>query len=271
VVLLGRPGEFVRPYLISLKERVPFSSQAAMWLLERICDLLAVLLLFGFAVSQIRTSRAHLGTTLRWVLETGGYAVAVLGLLCLVILVMMGRFSGALRRRLTGAFEVLPERYHARAERTVAAFIDGTASTTTRGSALKLAFYTAVEWLLITACFAFLFKAYDATAAFNVHDVLIFMGVVAFGGVIQIPGVGGGVQIVSVLVLTELYRIPLEVATSIAIMIWLITFMEIVPAGFLFAFHEGFNWRRIKDLEKCAARAGSALGDDPATDSQPTP
>ena len=38
MVILGRAGELVRPYLISLKEQVPFSSQMAAWLLERILD-----------------------------------------------------------------------------------------------------------------------------------------------------------------------------------------------------------------------------------------
>ena len=40
VTVLGRPGEFVRPYLISVNERVPFSTQIAAWVLERIYDLL---------------------------------------------------------------------------------------------------------------------------------------------------------------------------------------------------------------------------------------
>ena len=39
-MLLGRPGEFVRPYLIAVKERVPVTSQLAIWVLERIFDLL---------------------------------------------------------------------------------------------------------------------------------------------------------------------------------------------------------------------------------------
>ncbi|HYM12789.1 MAG TPA: lysylphosphatidylglycerol synthase transmembrane domain-containing protein, partial [Bryobacterales bacterium] len=53
VTLLGRPGEFVRPYLIAVQERVPFSSQLAAWVLERIYDLLIVLAIFGFALSRV--------------------------------------------------------------------------------------------------------------------------------------------------------------------------------------------------------------------------
>ena len=40
------------------------------------------------------------------------------------------------------------------------------------------------------------------------------MGFVSFGAVVQIPGIGGGVQVVSVLVLTKIFGFPVELATS---------------------------------------------------------
>ncbi len=52
-VLLGRVGEVVRPYLIAVQTGLPFSSQVAAWLLERMLDLLAVLLLCGYALIRI--------------------------------------------------------------------------------------------------------------------------------------------------------------------------------------------------------------------------
>jgi glycosyltransferase 2 family protein len=264
LVLLGRPGEVVRPYLISIKERVTFSSQVAAWVLERLCDLVAVLLLFGFALSQIKRSRANLGPVFRWVLETGGYTVGILSVVCIVLLVMMGRFSGVMQRRLLDALKFLPQRHQSRAAETVSAFMDGTAATKTQASVLKLSLYSALEWALIVLCFACIFRSCPETSAFTLQDVLIFVGFVAFGSILQIPGVGGGVQLVSLVVLTQLYRTSLEVATSLAIMIWFITFVGIVPLGLLCAFQEGFNWRRIREIEKCALRA------EPPPESGPT-
>jgi hypothetical protein len=177
-----------------------------------------------------------------------------LSLVCLALLVMMGRFSGTLRRRLLGALNLLPRRYHARAERSVAAFMDGTASTTTPGSVWLLILYTASEWLLVAACFGCMFRAYADTAAFSAIDVFIFMGFIAFGSVLQIPGVGGGLQLVSIVVLTQIFGLTIEVATSIAIMAWFITFVAILPVGVWFAFQEGLNWRRFRELERFAIR-----------------
>src|SRR5215475_5482730 len=38
LALLGRAGEFIRPYLISRKENLPFASQVGVWTVERIFD-----------------------------------------------------------------------------------------------------------------------------------------------------------------------------------------------------------------------------------------
>ena len=47
VVLFGRAGEPVRPYLIAKRECVTFSSQVAAWVVERMLDLLMVLVILG--------------------------------------------------------------------------------------------------------------------------------------------------------------------------------------------------------------------------------
>ena len=59
------------------------------------------------------------------------------------------------------------------------------------------------------------------------------MGFVSFGSVVQIPGIGGGMQVVAVLVLTELFGVRLELATSFADPDWILTFVAIVPVGLL--------------------------------------
>ena len=45
LALLGRPGELIRPYLISRRLNLPFSSQLAVWAVERIFDIAAFTLL----------------------------------------------------------------------------------------------------------------------------------------------------------------------------------------------------------------------------------
>lgn len=250
ITVLGRPGEFVRPYLIAVKERVPISSQFAALLLERIYDLLMALMIFGFALSRVRYSEVRVGPALSWVLAVGGWTAAGLGITCLVVLLLIRTYGNAMRLRLLEALRFLSEGRYARAERLVNSFVQGVESTRSMKSLVLLMGYTVLEWILIAGSILALVRAYGTALPFGLVDVLIFMGFLAFGAVVQVPGIGGGVQVVSVLVLTELFRVPLEVATSAAMLLWVITFVAIVPIGLVLAFHEGLNWSKIKQLEQ---------------------
>jgi uncharacterized protein (TIRG00374 family) len=250
VVLLGRAGEVVRPYLISVSAGVPFSSQVAAWMLERILDLLAVLLLFGFALAWIPSRGLALGQALRWVLGAGGYLVAVIGVACLLFLILFRNFSAAAQQRILSAVTFLPENYYRRVEKMLGAFSQGVESTRDSRSLVLLLLYTVLEWAFIVGCYYALFLSFPTTAHFKLTDVVIFLGFLAFGSLVQIPGVGGGIQVVSVLVLTEIYKLPFEAAAGVAVFIWIITFVVVVPVGFVCAFHEGLSWSKLRQLPK---------------------
>jgi ABC-type sulfate transport system permease component len=63
-------------------------------------------------------------------------------------------------------------------------------------------------------------------------------------------------QIATVLVLTEFYGISLEAASGIALVLWVITFVVIVPLGLVMAFHEGIKWRSLRHIEGQASGFG---------------
>ena len=250
VVLLGRAGEVVRPYLIAINAGVSFSSQVAAWMLERILDLLAVLLLFGLALAWIPSRGLALGPALRWALGAGGYVVAGIGVACLLLLVLFRNFSESSQARLLNATTFLPENYYKRVERLLKAFSQGMECTRDPRSLVLLLLYTVLEWTLIIAAYYALFRSFPISAQFKITDVVITLGFMAFGSIVQIPGIGGGVQIVSVVVFTEIYRFPVEAAAGLAIFIWIITVVVIVPVGLVCAFHEGLTWRKLRQLPK---------------------
>jgi glycosyltransferase 2 family protein len=250
VVLLGRAGEVVRPYLISISAGVPFSSQVAAWMLERILDLLAVLLLFGLALSWIPSRGLALGPALRWALGAGGYVVAAIGVACLLFLVLFRNFSESAQERLLSAMTFLPENYYERVERMLKTFSQGMESTRETRSLVLLLLYTVLEWALIIAAYYTLFRSFPVSAEFKITDVVIILGFLAFGSIVQIPGIGGGVQVMSVLVFTEIYHLPVEAAAGLAVFIWIITFVVVVPVGLVCAFHEGLNWSKLRQLPK---------------------
>jgi uncharacterized protein (TIRG00374 family) len=249
IVLFGRPGELVRPYLIAKKENLPFSSQLAAWLLERIYDGLVALLLFGFALSYTDTSGVQVGESLRSFMSIAGQIVGFLALGCLILLLLLRKLSGVQTHRLLRLLDILPARFHKKIEDALAAFVDGIRSTQSNWAVAEITLYSLLEWILIVATYQCIFYAAELTRGMAAMDVLMFAGFVTFGSLVQLPGVGGGMQATAVVVLTQLFAMPLELAASMAVVIWAVMFLVITPVGLLLALYEGISLTGLKNVE----------------------
>jgi uncharacterized membrane protein YbhN (UPF0104 family) len=249
ITLLGRPGEFVRPWLIARNERVSFPSQLAALVLERLFDLLAALLIFGAGLVQVDRAGVTAGPSLAWVLEAGGRLVLLLVGICVAILVISKYYSNHVRAAGLWLAHRLPGVRH-RAAALVDAALKGIQSTQSAGALLRIGIYTLLEWLLILGNIALIFRAFGASIDLGITDMVIFTGFLAFGAVVQIPGVGGGIQVVTVLVLTELFGVGLELATGVAVMLWITSFVIIVPFGLLLALQDGLRWSALAHVKE---------------------
>ena len=246
--LLGRVGEFVRPYLISVSAGVSFSSQIAAWVLERLLDLLAILLIFGFGLTIVPNHNLRLGAGLRWTLSVGGYLAAVAGIASVLLLVAFRNFSGASRERILAALAFLPDNSRLRAKTFFDSFARGLEATKDQRSLVLLILYTGLEWAIIMGSYLALFRSFPETKAFTAAEVVTILGFVSFGSVVQIPGIGGGVQVTAIVVLKEIFGLSLEASSGIALFLWILTLVVVVPAGAACALSRGFDWRKIKEI-----------------------
>ena len=197
----------------------------------------------------VRQSRLFMvvGPKLTAVLSIGGKLLGFVGLILLLVLLSFRHLAEPARRRLTDALRFLPEHQFLKAEKLIAAFVQGVESTRSDAALLAVLFYSVIEWAFIVACYWCIVQSFtDITLTFV--DVIIFLGFIAFGAIIQLPGIGGGVQVVSVLVLTELFGTRLENATAFAFVIWIMTFVAVVPAGLLLALSEGLRWNSLRQI-----------------------
>ena len=248
VVLFGRAGEPVRPYLIARKQNLPFSSQVAAWFVERILDLLMILALFGIALAQTGGVGWAPNSKLHTALQAAGWIAGLTGASCLAALIALRRYRGQIRSRLEQALAFLPEAPLARVHRFIHAFDEGMESTRDPASVWMLVGLTVVEWVLVAGVFVSVLQAFPQTAHLTASQILTTMGFVTFAGAIQIPGVGGGMQIAAILVLTEMYGIGVEAASGVALILWVTNFLMVLPIGLSMAFHEGIRWRTMKHV-----------------------
>ncbi|MBS1831929.1 MAG: flippase-like domain-containing protein [Acidobacteria bacterium] len=246
-VLFGRAGEFVRPYLIAKRENVTISSQIAVWLAERIFDLLMVLGLFGFAIAQLKY---HVGNPkAAAIASAGGWAMAFLSGICLIAVLSFRYFEKGVQQRLIDALGFLPEHALEKVRKVLASFSEGMAATRNTRSLMLLILYSLVEWVILIFCTYFTLLAMPGTAGLTLSESMVILGFVAIGHSVQLPGVGGGGQVATLFVLTELYNVPAEAASAAALVLWLVNVVTILPVGLVLAFAEGLHWKDMRTWE----------------------
>lgn len=248
VYLFGRPGELVRPWLIARAARVSFPSQLAALVLERIYDTLLILVFFGYALASSIRIHPSASPELRWLIAKGGWIIGITGSLCLAALIVLQHWAPKFEHRIIAALGFLQQHHQEMAARLVRSALDGLRAARSGPAIARLLWWSTVEWLIIYASFHLMFLAFRETAGLSPSQILAYIGFVAIGSVVQIPGLGGGFQVASILVTTSMFRVPLETATSLALLNWVIALAGAVPLGALLALREGLRWRELSHL-----------------------
>jgi glycosyltransferase 2 family protein len=96
-------------------------------------------------------------------------------------------------------------------------------------------------YVLVTQAYAEVGSEIKLSGAF-----LLTAGSVA-GGILQLPVVGGGSQLATIAILQRIFGFPPEVSTSCGIMLWLVTFMSVVPVGLVLAHFERVSLTRLEE------------------------
>jgi uncharacterized protein (TIRG00374 family) len=252
ITVFGRPGELVRPYLIAVEEELPLASQFSICVLERVFDLLMALLLFGFALTRTHSLGLHGGPQIARTLDAAGWIVVWTSLALLLAILAFRHLGAFLRRGKSLAARFLPTRRFPRAEKSIAAFAQGLESARSDRCLVRIGIYSAWVWTAIVAFYWCVVRAFDGTAGLSVADVLTMAGFVSFGAIVQLPGIGGGIQVAIILVLRELFGVKLEIAATLAALVWAVN-LAVVPVGLAVALHKGISWRRLRSAASEAA------------------
>jgi len=248
--VLGRAGELVRPYLIARKEGVAVSGQMAVWVVERVFDMLSLLAFVAFSLGEFDAARTADNPELRQWVQSLGYAVGVLTVLLLVFLAVIRGFYRLLAARLLLWLRFLPASRWRPLRRNASLFGDGLEGLSRSSSLLACILLSCLTWVLVgSAYWAILISCRRCPAVFGFSEALVFMGIVMAGSILQIPAVGGGVQVASLLALTEVLGLGVEVASGLSLVFWVLTFLAVVPPAAALMAAEGLGWGKLRELQ----------------------
>jgi hypothetical protein len=266
MALFGRPGEFIRPYLIARKENLSVSSQIAVWTVERIFDMggfgfIMALNVLWFADTLRRLPGFESGakkSILGFHLTT--FALFQLsGLALLFIVAFVGSLAFWIRKNpakasafFRGIFGRISPRLGESTYHRVHAFGEGLNTVKNFKSFLKLTGLSLLIWIVIGFAYVCVTHAYTAhrLSHLTLSTVLLLTAGSVMGGILQLPVVGGGSQLATIAILKQII-LPdrpgmAEIATSCGIMLWLVTFMSVIPAGLVVAHFERISILRVE-------------------------
>lgn len=263
IYLVGRPGEIVRPAYIARSEHVSFTSQVAIWLLERIYDSIGVAVLFALALyfQPVRPRGVHAALTLRRIHEGSVLLFFFTGVL-VAVLAVYRVYSEALISIAARVFRFLPAGGRSAAGRLARSFADGLDVIENWRDLLATILCTVVLWLLNATVFWMTFRSLGGPAgqlSWWAGGFALFFA--ALGLVLQIPAIGGGYEVGIILALEQIFHVPAEGATSAGIMAWLVVLVPCVTLGIVLLVNEGLSFKKLGVL----ARQQQAAGTERAT------
>jgi uncharacterized protein (TIRG00374 family) len=248
LALLGRAGEFIRPYLIARRTELPFSSQLAAWAVERIFDVGAftVLMVLAIFLPSALPAIPHPEYYQRF--REGGFLLIGVVVALAIGAIVIRRSGDAVARWVEERFGHLSANFGHKLAQKVREF--GAGLDTIHGplSMLWLTLVSVGMWYMIALAYQEVTHSYGVAALeIPVSQLLILMGASMLGSMLQLPAVGGGSQMATIAALSSVFDVPPEIAASCGILLWLVTFAAVVPLGLILAHHERLSLRKLSE------------------------
>jgi hypothetical protein len=263
VLALGRPGEPVRVLLLARKERLPVADLFGIYLVERIFDTASTLVVAALALLLIKSGMESKETAGKFVpaIQAAGaiLGVGVLGAIAFLVFLRV-RGTALLAQRLApwlGAHN-----WKARVARILMGFARGVQTIRTWGDLALAGLYSALHWILVLFVYQWVIRSFGGGLAdFRLGDAMLVMAFSLVGSIVQLPGIGGGSQLASILVFTKVFGIETELATAVAIVIWLVTFVAVAVIGLPLLLHQGVSLAKLREM---AAEEQESLESSPS-------
>jgi uncharacterized membrane protein YbhN (UPF0104 family) len=118
-------------------------------------------------------------------------------------------------------------------------------------------FLSLLHWFLVLFCYFLIIKSFSGRlGTLTFADAMMVLVFTLVGSAVQLPGVGGGSQALSIVAFTHLYGVGQEAAVAAAMVLWLITFASCSLVGVPLLLKEGLS---LGDLRRMRKEEGEAI------------
>ena len=251
LAMLGRPGELVRPYMIARRTNLTMALQMGVWTVERIFDMAG----FGVIVVADILFAKNLP-------DLKQFRVAAWIIAAIIVVTAVGATIVCRTKDRIFAWldEGLVSRYPKLAipVRKAQSFSEGLNTVKDAPSFLQLGALSVATWLLGAFAYVVTLHAYPALQALSFSSAVLLAGFSMIGGLVQLPAVGGGAQLATIVAMVHILGVPRELDVSAGILLWLVSFHAVTPIGLVLAHRSRTSLRNVSvELRKEKMRSSA--------------
>ena len=253
-LLPARPGEVLRPYLLARREQLPPTAAFATIFLERLLDLITVLLLFGVFVFAVDPRTLSGDPALYARVKTGGLLAAGASLAGLAVLFVLAGHPERLGRLALKIERVLPDTLARAVAGLVESFAQGLAVMRQPGRLLGSLALSFPLWLSIAAGIWLTSRAFHMT--FGYMGSFLVMTLLVVGVAMPTPGQVGGFHAAYRIAVVTFLGVPEATAVGAAIVLHAVSFVPVTLLGLAFMAQQGLSLGRVKEMAQQTATSG---------------
>ena len=250
-LLPARAGEFLRPYVLARREGFSAAAAFATVVLERVLDLLTVVLLLATFLVFFDPGMSQRNRTLYGAVRVGGSFGVVTAIVLLGVMFALAGRPDTVTRTVLKLEMVVPRRAAHLIARLAGLFAEGLAVVRDPVRLVVALGWSVALWLSIA------FGIWATSRAF--HIVLPFAGsflilaLLSVGVAVPTPGGIGGFHEAFRLGATAFYGVSNDRAVGAAIVLHAASFIPMTLIGLLYFAREGFNLKSLSSLATVAA------------------
>ena len=245
-LLPARPGEVLRPYLLARREGLPATAAFATVILERLLDLVTVLLLFGLFVVLVNPASIAGDPALYRRVKTGGLVAGAASLVGLAVFFALAGHPERLGRAALRIEAMLPQRLARAVAKFVETFAQGLAVMRQPGRLFVSLLLSFPLWLSIAAGIWITSRAFHMT--FSYVASFLVMTLLVVGVAVPTPGAVGGFHTLYKFTVTTFFGVADDRAAGAAIVLHAISFVPVTLLGLVFMAREGLSLARLGQM-----------------------
>ncbi len=238
-VLPARAGEVIRPYLLARREGLSATAAFATIIVERILDLVAVLLLMAAFLIWFDPGLESRDSRVFEAIRFGGLVMAPVAVGTLVLMFFMAGHPERLHVWLLKAEAVLPKRLAAMIARFAQTFAEGFAVVRSPGRLVAAMAWSIVLWVAIASGIWAVSVAFGIAMPFT--GAWLMLAPLVVGVAVPTPGGVGGFHEAYRIGATGFFGADNDTAVGAAIVLHAISVGPVTIAGLIFIVQDGLK------------------------------